>query len=129
MTAQKLSKYKWENRVLIIAANSISNPQLENQLKELQKSIKGLHDRKLITYTITPNQYAVGIGNFPIKNWNNNSELYNKIHFKNTSFEVILIGLDGGEKLRQTDVLVTDKLFTITDGMPMRRSEVIKNKQ
>ena len=49
------------------------------------------------------------------------------MHTADTAFEVILIGLDGGEKLRQTKVLETDKLFAIIDGMPMRRSEIIKN--
>ena len=37
---------------------------------------------------------------------------------------MILIGLDGGVKLRQTEMISLDKLFTLIDGMPMRRREI-----
>ena len=40
------------------------------------------------------------------------------------TFEVVLIGLDGGIKLRQTKLVSLDKLFTLIDGMPMRRNEL-----
>mgnify|MGYP000892552319 CR=1 FL=1 len=40
------------------------------------------------------------------------------------NFEVILIGLDGGIKLRQTEVLTKEDLFNIVYAMPMRRSEL-----
>ena len=39
-------------------------------------------------------------------------------------FEVILIGLDGGIKLQQTEVLKKEALFNIVDAMPMRRNEL-----
>ena len=39
----------------------------------------------------------------------------------------LLIGLDGGIKLRQNSILTKEKLFAIIDGMPMRRRELKKN--
>ena len=45
-----------------------------------------------------------------------------------SDFRVILIGLDGGEKLEQTEVLSAEKLFNTIDSMPMRQAEIRKNK-
>ena len=35
---------------------------------------------------------------------------------------VVLIGKDGGEKLRQTSLLQPERLFQVVDSMPMRRA-------
>lgn len=128
MTAQEISKHKWKNRVLIVITNTISNEQLIDQMAVLQENTKNLQDRKLIIYTVTPETYALGLSKNNTEIKLSNSKFYKETHTKDTPFEVILIGLDGGEKLRQTEVLETDKLFALIDGMPMRRSEVIKNK-
>ena len=47
---------------------------------------------------------------------------------ENENFEVILIGLDGGIKLQQTEILIKKDLFRIIDTMFMRRNEIIRNK-
>lgn len=39
-------------------------------------------------------------------------------------FTGILIGKDGGEKLRWDSVITTDKLFGVIDAMPMRKEEM-----
>jgi hypothetical protein len=41
-------------------------------------------------------------------------------------FEVLLIGKDGGVKLRQQEPVGTDVLFAVIDAMPMRRQEMGK---
>lgn len=52
------------------------------------------------------------------------NELYSEYKTRNNSFEVLLIGLDGGVKLRQAEVLSNEKLFGRIDQMPMRRREL-----
>lgn len=127
MTAQELSTYKWKNRVLIITTNTMTNQQFQDQMAELQKNTKDLQERKLVVYAVTPDSYALRFSENDTTTELNNPKFYKEMHTKNTPFEVILIGLDGGEKLRQTEVLKSDKLFDLIDGMPMRRSEVLKN--
>ena len=39
-------------------------------------------------------------------------------------FEVLLIGKDGGVKLRQSEPVEACKLYRLIDGMPMRRREI-----
>jgi len=41
-----------------------------------------------------------------------------------SGFEILLIGLDGGVKLRQDEVIDTETLFARIDAMPMRRQEL-----
>jgi len=48
---------------------------------------------------------------------------------KKDVFTIRLIGLDGGIKLEQNRVLSSEKLFTVIDGMPMRKNEIRKNNQ
>ncbi|MCF2489231.1 DUF4174 domain-containing protein [Dyadobacter sp. CY347] len=41
-----------------------------------------------------------------------------------SAFTFLLIGRDGGEKLRSNEVVSPEKLFGLIDAMPMRRNEV-----
>lgn len=43
------------------------------------------------------------------------------------SFTFLLIGRDGGEKLKSSEVVTPGKLFGLIDAMPMRKQEVKKN--
>jgi len=44
--------------------------------------------------------------------------------FNGRAFSVVLIGKDGGEKLRRDSFLSTRELFAFVDAMPMRRAEM-----
>ncbi|WP_028871596.1 DUF4174 domain-containing protein [Psychroserpens burtonensis] len=121
MNAQDLLKHQWKDRVLLIATNNTNTPKFQNQLKTLQNQEKNLKYRKLIIYQITPSYYSQRVSEE--NKWTKRPELYQKMKTNDNTFEVILIGLDGGEKLRQNELLTTNKLFAIIDGMPMRRAE------
>ena len=116
---QDLRKHEWKNRVLLISSK-FEKP-LDEQVNILLKEADGLKERKLIIYKVLPKKYAEGIQS---DIWLKNNKFYGKIKRKKCDFEVILIGLDGGVKLRQTKSLTTEKLFTMIDGMPMRRREI-----
>jgi hypothetical protein len=122
MNAQDLLKHQWEDRVLLLIAHNTNTPKFQNQLKTLQNQEKNLKDRKLVIYQITPSYYCQGVFSEENK-WTKRPELYQKMKTNDNTFEVILIGLDGGEKLRQNELLTIDKLFAIIDGMPMRRAK------
>ncbi len=125
LNAQDLSKHQWKDRLVLIIAEDENNEKLQQQLTELQKNQKGQKDRKLIIYQILPEKYNTG---FQIETWNNSAELYKKYKTDKDDFKVILIGLDGGEKLAQTEILSAEKLFNTIDSMPMRQSEMRKNR-
>ncbi|WP_372756841.1 DUF4174 domain-containing protein [Mariniflexile sp.] len=124
--AQDMDAHKWKNRVLLVLSDDDNNLIFKNQINEFKAHEKELKDRKLIVYQISKEGYAIGLNQ--VSNWQKTTKTY-KIYKKDkkSSFEIILIGLDGGEKLRQSDFITSEALFRVIDVMPMRRSE-LKNK-
>ncbi len=121
VSAQSLSEYQWENRLVIIFTESKDSKKLQQQLKELESDIKGLKDRKLIIIHSLPQKHKPVL---PKETRWQDSNLYQNRKGSEDNFEVILIGLDGGVKLRQTEILETEKLFGLIDSMPMRQAEL-----
>jgi len=56
--------------------------------------------------------------------WIQSSELFAEYKQSDKTFEIMLIGLDGGVKLRQSKFLSNEDLFARIDQMPMRRDEL-----
>ena len=125
MNAQDLSSHRWKDRLLLVLTNNINDTVYQEQLIAFQQEEQGMKERQLIVYHITPNKFCTGMnGDGP---WQA-SALYRSYKQTDGPFEIVLIGLDGGVKWRQTELLPCDKLFSIIDGMPMRRAE-IQNKK
>lgn len=125
LNAQDLSKHQWKDRLVLIITEE-ENEKFERQLTELQKHQHGLKERKLLIYQILPEKYTTGFEEE--EDWKNSSELFQKYKAEKSGFRIILIGLDGGEKLDQTEILSIEKLFNTIDSMPMRQAEMRKNK-
>jgi hypothetical protein len=89
-------------------------------LAELNAHKKGLEERKLLVYQIQPNRYTVGLANH---RWQQSKRLHKKYKKTKAPFEIILVGLDGGNKLHRTKFLGCKELFNTIDAMPMRRLE------
>ncbi|MGB5418967.1 DUF4174 domain-containing protein [Algibacter sp.] len=123
--SQNIASHQWENRILLILTDNSDTTTFQNQLKEFQTHENGLTDRKLIVYQIKEYIYTKGLKE---GEWQHSSKLYKTYKSVNTSFEVILIGLDGGIKIRQSELLTCEKLFETIDVMPMRKAE-LKNKK
>lgn len=124
MSAQELSSHKWKDRLLLILTTENSKFQHHEQIKILQDNIEGLEERKLVIYSVMPDQFKKGIG---AESWIESARLNDRYRQEGKEFEVILIGLDGGVKLRQSEILSIEKLFATIDAMPMRRNQ-IRNK-
>jgi len=123
---QELRKHKWENRILIVKTSSSESKQYDYQLKEIEKFAPGFVERKLMLYQVTDGDYEMrDLGNKQHSKVGEFSDkLKHKIFKEEEIFEVILIGLDGGIKLRKTDFLSMKELFRIIDSMPMRMQEM-----
>lgn len=126
MEAQNIRQHEWNNRLLLILSNENSKSLYQEQVDLLKENAEGLEERKMIIYTIMPDKYKKGLFS---DSWKESTDLNDRFRQKNTDFEVILIGLDGGVKLRQTDVLRIEKLFSTIDAMPMRQREMRKNQK
>lgn len=120
--AQNLSQHLWKNRVILIVSED--NTAFERQILAFKANEKGMNERSLIVYHLKSYEYEQVM---PKGNVQKSTNLFEKYKQANVSFELILIGLDGGIKLRQRDFLSCEKLFAIIDSMPMRSAD-IKNR-
>jgi len=126
---QNLEQHEWKDRILIINAESEASKTYQNQIEELRNSSSALKERKLVIYQVIGNKYElVDFDTKEIKAGGKISENMGVDILTDTvPFEIILIGLDGGIKLRKADIIRKEELFNLIDSMPMRSSE-LRNK-
>ena len=129
LNGQNLNQHKWKNRILIIQASSELNQKYQAQIDAFRNSEEGFRERKLIVYIVIGNKYKLTDYQAEKKetHWENAKVMYGPILDANDTFEIMLIGLDGGTKLVQKEVLNTIELLNIIDAMPMRNAE-LRNK-
>lgn len=123
VNAQKISSHHWKDRVLVIFTDDIDSQSYKDQINEFEKNRDGLIERKVVVYHVNLDQYKMG---FSDSEWCKSIHSLNKIRKSETSFEVVLIGLDGGFKLSKTSTISCEELFGTIDIMPMRRQEIKK---
>ncbi len=121
MKAQDLTGHKWENRLVLILTNQTDNEYYRKQVEELKNYQDGVNERKILVYHITPDSYKTGLSD---EEWQKTETYYRHYINKDSQPEIILIGLDGGIKLRKNEFLSAEKLFSTIDAMPMRRQEI-----
>jgi hypothetical protein len=122
VNSQHIASYKWKNRILLVLTDDINSAIYKKQIKELQVQENGLKERKLIVYQISKDEFKLGLTE--TKDWQKSTRLYKSYKKTKDAFEVILIGLDGGIKLRETDLISCKALFSVIDVMPMRKYEL-----
>ena len=124
MKAQDLKDYQWKNRILVLFDEEIDTPPLQSQLKAFAVDQEALTDRNLIIFLITENGvYDDGGESVAL----NAERLRNNLGIEKDFTGTVLIGKDGGVKLKKEFHVDPETIFTLIDGMPMRRSEMRKS--
>ena len=129
LISQKLNlkDYKWNNRVVLVMANEV-NLKYSQQVKEItNESIQNLLERQIILIEIQNNSYSIfdpKSGEIGERNWKPTEDIFEKYLDKKDDFRFVLLGLDGGVKVDNTEVVTTKELFRKIDSMPMRRAEM-----
>ena len=124
--AQDLSALRWQNRIVILRADSNENESLRQQIAILKSNKKGLEERKLVVFQNTEGKTT---------NIHNNNEAVNLSQYilktlqsMSGDFKLLLIGLDGMVKLRSEKTVSVTELFDVIDAMPMRQAEQARDK-
>ncbi|MEL6924711.1 MAG: DUF4174 domain-containing protein [Bacteroidota bacterium] len=124
---QFLDAHQWEHRLVILFADNPQQDILRKQLQLLEAQPDALADRQLqlyqvfTKYTLAPDGTRLGKGEIAAATARQLRKYYG---VDTGTFAVLLIGKDGGEKLRQSDILAPQRLFDTIDAMPMRRAEM-----
>lgn len=130
INSQDLSQHQWKHRLLLIKASDNNSKACHEQMAKFTAKKEEMAARKLLAYVITGTTYKqidFDQTTQPLKSRSLSTQVAKTLLNEQYEFEVILIGLDGGVKLRKTDQLTTDELFRLIDSMPMRRWELEKN--
>lgn len=109
-----LAAMKWQRRVLLISATTAHDPALAQQRKILATWRIKAEDRDLSIVEVIGNKISGATDKVQV--------LRKKYRLSSTGFTAILIGKDGGEKLRSATPLHGAQLEEIIDAMPMRRA-------
>lgn len=101
-----LRPYLGENRILLVFGPA-DEPRRVQQREILETDAAGLEERHLVVLHPTEG-----------------GRLAERFEVGPSDFAVILIGKDGGEKLRRHQPVALAELFALIDSMPMRRREI-----
>tara|TARA_R110000744_G_scaffold314004_1_gene421093 strand:+ start:143 stop:556 length:414 start_codon:yes stop_codon:yes gene_type:complete len=119
ITAQKLSDYKWKNRVLILSDKNLDSDEMNTALRTIKGSTKELKERDIILFLHQEGTFY----NLDKKEVKSESSNIISKYFSG----YVLIGKDGGIKAKHPYPLELEDLFNLIDGMPMRRIEMKSN--
>ena len=111
-----LNSLQWKNRVLLLFAPEPGNNHLARQEGKLDAERQGLDERDMKVFEIT--------GHSPEA-----AALRSRFGVKEDQFAVVLVGKDGGRKLKKTEPVEVSSLFAKIDFMPMRRAEMRKSSE
>lgn len=117
-----LQELRWKSRVLLIFAGSMADDEARSMQAQADASIDGLVDRDLVLGWVL-NEEASQLGERTLSK-DYAERLRARVGSCADAFCVVLLGKDGGIKARYQDVPDMEEVFSLIDGMPMRRREM-----
>jgi len=120
----ELKRYMWKNRLLLVFAPSEDDTRYRALRRELERQEHELVDRDLLIFHILESGES-RLGDSLIDH-QSAASLRNRFSVNPGQFIVVLIGKDGGEKLRRGREVDIAEIFSLIDSMPMRQREIRK---
>ena len=117
-TMDELGKYGWKNRVVVLFGGS-GDQKLARQVEMLKSHQKDLASRDMVVITVIGDEVRPVYGD---ATGVDARKLRQQAGIKGNAFEAVLIGKDGGVKLRSSEVVTDEAMFGLIDRMPMRKN-------
>jgi hypothetical protein len=114
-----LSKYEWKNRVVVLFGDP-QDDRLVRQIDILTSRPDEISDRDMVILHVDGDDVRWIFGDAALVNAR---QLRKEADINGDEFKALLVGKDGGIKLASAEVITDEKLFSLIDQMPMRRSE------
>ena len=116
MSAQELTEFKWKKRILLIIDSNNDLPARNIQVSKFVAQNDEMKERDLDLFVCTGKEVLDKDG---LKTNIDPAEIsYGKFQ------GIILIGKDGGVKLKKKFIVEPNEVFDLIDQMPMRRAEM-----
>lgn len=120
--AAELGDYLWERRPLLVFAPTDSDPRLGETLTRIEASRCDFVSRDMVLGLVVTEGTSTLDGQ--TIDADDSQRLMNQYSVDAGVFSVVLIGKDGGEKLRVDEVPDLQRFYAVIDGMPMRNREM-----
>jgi hypothetical protein len=114
-----LSELTWKNRIIIVFGD-VSDQRVAQQIKILTDQRSELGERDLVVIGVNDDDAKAFFGSVSKLDV---AALRREADIKKDRFQVVLVGKDGGIKLRSDTVVNDVDMFDVIDRMPMRRAE------
>ncbi|KDE99833.1 hypothetical protein Y900_013030 [Mycolicibacterium aromaticivorans JS19b1 = JCM 16368] len=117
----ELGDYRWERRPLLVFAPTLSDPRLAETLSRTEASRCDFASRDVMLGQVLATGSSALDGQ-PV-DAEQSKRLRTQFEVDAAAFTVVLIGKDGGEKLRVTGVPDLQHIYAVIDGIPLRGNE------
>lgn len=126
-SSSDLDMYRWKNRLLLVFSPSDTDQTYLELQHALGRAGDKLQDRDMVVFHL----FASGRGKADETCLGKNEvrSLYQRFDVPDHSLTVILLGKDGGEKVRQVGQFDLQAIFDRIDAMPMRQREMRQRSQ
>lgn len=111
---QTLQANEWKKRVLLVAAPTTEHPDFRAQKAQLSTTQAQLSARDFLVIDVLYDQLTAADKQY----------LTQTVGVQPPGFATVLIGKDGGVKLKSSRPIPPAKIFDTVDKMPMRRQEM-----
>ena len=122
-----LTQFQWENRLLFLFAPDRSHPFYDHLYSQIVEQKSEVEDRDLVIFSILL-QDSSQMNTTAIDRREADS-IRERFMIPPHAFSLILIGKDGGIKLKRNDQVDLTEVFELIDSMPMRRNEMRQKNQ
>jgi hypothetical protein len=126
-TAMDFTQFQWKNRLLFLFAPDSDDPLYKQLLKEIAAQKAEVDDRDLVVFKILeqgPSQMNSTLLDQPSVD-----SIRGRYSVSRDQFAIILVGKDGGIKLKRNDRTELKDIFGLIDSMPMRQNEMRQKAQ
>ena len=117
-------QFKWKNRLLLVFAPDSSHPLCESLQRDLSTRKHEVDDRDLVVFEILDVGASKRDGTQLDPHMA--ASLRKRFDISPKAFSLILVGKDGGIKLRKNDPVKLEEIFRLIDSMPMRQDEMLQ---
>ena len=116
-----MDAYLWTNRPLLVFAPSREHPFFAAQQESLYGHAQALSERDVVVVEIAGDRVLVDGEPAPDLHA---SKLRQRYVVDQNEAAVLLVGKDGGLKVKKSEVFLAEELFETIDAMPMRLQEM-----
>jgi len=117
-----LDALRWKHRILLLFSPSESDSSFRLQKQDLASRTEEVIERDLVILEIL--EHGESRTSQEILSKETAESIRNRFKARSGRFQVLLIGKDGGVKLRSEQPVPVQDILGLIDSMPMRRQEM-----